>query len=60
LGNLEARNIPVIIAANKVDLKRADINKVKKMFPQYEVVGISAKNGKNIEELYKVIFEVMK
>jgi len=60
LGNLEARNIPVIIAANKIDLKRADINKVKKMFPQYEVVGISAKNGKNIEELYKVIFEVMK
>jgi len=60
LGNLEARNIPVIIVANKIDLKKADINRVKKMFPQYEVVGISAKSGKNIDELYSTIFKVVK
>ena len=60
LGNLEARNIPVIIVANKIDLKKSNISRVKKMFPQYEVVGISAKTGKNIEELYKTIFSVVK
>lgn len=59
LGNLEARDIPVIIVANKVDLKSANVNRVKKMFPQYKVVGISAKTGKNIEELYNTIFEVV-
>ncbi|VVB75741.1 GTPase Der [Candidatus Tiddalikarchaeum anstoanum] len=60
LGNLEARKIPVIIVANKVDLKKADINNIKKMFPQYPVIGISAKTGKNMDELYKTIFEVAK
>jgi GTP-binding protein Era len=58
LGNLEARKIPVIIVANKIDLKKANINAIKKMFPQYKVVGISARTGKNMDELYKAIFEV--
>src|SRR3989338_5097513 len=48
VGNLQARNVPVVIVANKIDLKRANINKVKSAFPQYEVIGISAKQGKNI------------
>src|SRR3989338_7717558 len=48
VGNLQARNIPLLIVANKIDLKRANINKVKSAFPQYEVIGISAKQGKNI------------
>jgi len=60
LGNLEARNIPVIIVANKIDLKKSNINKIQKMFPQYKVVGISARTGKNMDELYKTIFEVVK
>ena len=60
LGNLEARKIPVIIVANKIDLKNANVARVKEMFPQYEIVGISAKTGKNIEELYKTIFKVAK
>lgn len=60
LGNLEARDIPIIIVANKIDLKRSNIEKIKNMFPQYEVIGISAKTGKNIDKLYKTIFEVMK
>ncbi|MDD5499276.1 MAG: Era-like GTP-binding protein [Candidatus Nanoarchaeia archaeon] len=60
LGNLEARKIPVIIVANKIDLKNANLKRVKEMFPQYEIVGISAKTGKNIEELYKTIFKVSK
>ena len=58
LGNLEARKIPVIIVANKIDLKNSNINRVKEMFPQYDIVGISAKTGKNMPELYKAIFKV--
>ena len=60
LGNLEARNIPIIIVANKIDLKKSNIEKIKNMFPQYKVIGISAKTGKNMDELYKTIFEVVK
>ena len=56
IGNLQARNIPVLIAANKVDLKKAGMDSVKAAFPQYKVVGISAKYGKNIEEFYEQLF----
>jgi len=58
IGNLQARKIPVIIAANKVDLKKSKIKKVEAAFPQYPVVGISAKYGKHIEAFYGKLFEV--
>ncbi len=58
IGNLEARNIPVIIVANKIDLKKANIRRIEAAFPQYKVVGISAKYGDNIEEFYNALFEV--
>ena len=60
IGNLQARSIPVLIAANKVDLKKASIDAVKAAFPQYKVVGISAKYGKNIEEFYEQLFTLAK
>ncbi len=56
IGNLQARNIPVLIAANKVDLKKANMDVIKAAFPQYEVIGISAKYGKNIEDFYEQLF----
>ncbi|MFA6073459.1 MAG: Era-like GTP-binding protein [Candidatus Woesearchaeota archaeon] len=59
IGNLEARKIPVLIVANKVDLKRSDIKRIRTAFPQYEVVGISAKFSKNIEEFYEKLFETV-
>lgn len=58
IGNLEARKIPVLIVANKIDLKKADIKRIQSAFPQYEVVGISAKFGKNIEEFYEKLFYI--
>ena len=58
IGNLVARKIPVIIAANKVDLRKANIKKVESAFPQYDVVGISALKGTNMEELYESLFKV--
>ncbi|UCD20952.1 MAG: 50S ribosome-binding GTPase [archaeon] len=60
VGNLVARKIPVLIVANKTDLRGAKIKKVEAAFPEYEVVGISAKKGKNMEEFYESLFNLIK
>ncbi len=60
IGNLQARNIPVLIVANKVDLKKSDMKKVEAAFPQYNVVGISAKYGKNMDRFYEALFALVK
>ncbi len=59
IGNLAARNIPVLLVGNKVDLKNADIKRIEDAFPQYRVVGVSALKGHNIEEFYDALFEVV-
>lgn len=58
IGNLEARKIPVLIVANKIDLKKADIKKVQAAFPQYDVLGISAKTGENVDQFYEALFKI--
>ncbi len=58
IGNLQARDIPVLIVANKIDLKKAKIKKIQSAFPQYEVIGISAKYGNNIDKFYEALFAV--
>ena len=60
IGNLVARKIPVLIVANKIDMKKSDIKKIESAFPEYDVVGISAKYGKNLEEFYESIFRLSK
>jgi len=60
IGNLQARDIPVLLVANKVDLKRSNMDRIKSAFPQYEVVGISAKYGKNIKNFYENLFKLVK
>jgi len=60
IGNLVARKIPLLIVANKIDLRKTDIKKIEAAFPEYEVVGISAKYGKNLEEFYESIFRLSK
>ncbi|MFH1210356.1 MAG: Era-like GTP-binding protein [archaeon] len=60
LGNLAARNIPVLVAANKVDLRKANVKKVEAAFPQYQVLGISALKGQNIDEFYKSLTRLVK
>lgn len=60
IGNLVARKIPVLIVGNKIDLRKADLRKVEAAFPEYEVVGISAKYGKNMEEFYESVFRLAK
>lgn len=60
IGNLVARKIPVLVVANKVDLRKADMKKVEAAFPEYPVVGISARYGKNMEEFYESLFDLAK
>lgn len=60
IGNLQARDIPVLIVANKTDLKKANMDRIKSAFPQYGVIGISAKYGQNIEEFYENLFKLAK
>jgi hypothetical protein len=60
IGNLAARKIPVLIVANKTDLRKYSVKKIEAAFPEYDVVGISAKYGKNLEEFYESIFKLAK
>lgn len=60
VGNLVARKIPVLIVANKIDLKGANVKRIEAAFPEYDVVGISAKFGKNMEEFYESLFNLVK
>ena len=52
LGNLEARNLPVLIAANKIDLEDSSPATLKAAFPQHPVIPISALTGYNSDDLY--------
>lgn len=60
IGNLAARNIPVLIAANKTDLKKASVKSIEAAFPQYPIVGISAELGTNIDELYETLTKIVR
>ncbi len=59
IGNLAARDIPVLIVANKTDLRKSNIRRVENAFPQYDVVGLSAHKGKNMEEFYESLFRLI-
>ena len=60
IGNLAARKIPVLIAANKTDLRKSSIKKIQAAFPEYDIVGISAKYGKNLDNFYEEVFKLAK
>jgi hypothetical protein len=60
IGNLVARKIPVLIIANKIDLRKSDIKKIEAAFPEYDVVGISARYGTNLDKFYESIFKLSK
>lgn len=52
IGNLEARKIPFVIVANKIDIPEAIPERITAVFPQHTVVPISALHGENTEDLY--------
>lgn len=55
LGNLEAKSVPLIIVANKIDLPGANTKRVREAFPHYPVIEVSAATGENMEKLYDEI-----
>ena len=59
VGNLAAKKIPFFIAANKIDLKESNVERIKTVFPQYKVVPISAKKGYNMEEFYEELAKLI-
>ncbi|MBW2983857.1 50S ribosome-binding GTPase [Candidatus Woesearchaeota archaeon] len=58
IGNLAARDIPVLIVGNKTDLKKSNLKKIQAAYPQYGVIGISAKYGKNVDKFYESLFAI--
>lgn len=54
MGNLEVNKIPVIVAANKIDLPDADQNLVQEVFER-KVIPISALHGTGLHKLYEEI-----
>ncbi|EGQ43758.1 MAG: GTP-binding protein [Candidatus Nanosalina sp. J07AB43] len=55
IGNLEAKDIPILVLANKIDKEDADPERVRDAFPQHPVLEVSAKEGENIDKLYEEI-----
>ena len=55
LGNLEARNIPIVIVANKIDLPDSNAKWIEEAFPQHPVVKVSGLTGSNMNDLYQAI-----
>ncbi|HKM41100.1 MAG TPA: Era-like GTP-binding protein [Methanocorpusculum sp.] len=60
VGIIEARKLPVIIVANKIDLPDSAPQRIKSAFPQHPVVEISGLEGHNMDELYAKISEVFR
>ena len=57
IGNMEARKLPLLIAANKIDLPNSSPARIHSAFPQHPLVPISALQGQNIDALYQQIAE---
>lgn len=55
LGNLQVRDLPTIIVANKIDLEESSPAAIKAAFPDNPVVPVSALTGYNMENLYKTM-----
>ena len=55
VGNMEARRLPLMIVANKIDLPDSAPARIHSAFPQHPMVPISALEGFNIDRLYNAI-----
>ncbi|HIH44011.1 MAG TPA: GTP-binding protein [Candidatus Methanoperedenaceae archaeon] len=55
IGNMEARKLPLLIVANKIDLPTASPARIHSAFPQHPMVPISALAGQNMDMLYDKI-----
>ncbi len=60
IGNLQVRQLPIIIIANKIDLEEASPATIKTAFPQHPVVPLSALTGYNMENMYRTMVKYFK
>ena len=60
IGIIEARKLPVVIVANKIDLPDAMPQRIRSAFPQHPVVEISGLEGNNMDALYAKMGEIFK
>ncbi|MEN4017102.1 MAG: Era-like GTP-binding protein [Methanobacterium sp.] len=60
IGNLEARKIPFVIVANKIDIPESSPERIASVFPQHTVVPISALHGENTGDLYDAMVKRFK
>lgn len=69
IDHAKAAKVPIIVAVNKIDLPNTNIDKVKEQLTKYDLIAedwggqtifvpISAKTGKNLEELLEMILLV--
>jgi GTPase Era involved in 16S rRNA processing len=56
-GIIESQELPILIFANKIDLEESNVERINNAFPQHTVVPLSAKDGDNMETVYKEIAE---
>lgn len=52
LMHVQARHVPMLVVANKMDLAAADVTRLRAMFERHRVVPISAKTGAGLPALY--------
>lgn len=57
IGNLEARDVPFIVVANKIDDPNANPEKIISVFPQHTVIPISALKQEKLDDLYKAMLK---
>lgn len=53
LTHVQARKVPMIVVANKIDLPTANVEAIRKMFGKHPVVAVSAKTGRDMDVLYE-------
>ncbi len=57
IGNLEARKLPTVIIANKIDLEEASPATIRDAFPQHATIPLSALSGYGMDNLYKAMIK---
>ncbi|WNY27106.1 Era-like GTP-binding protein [Methanolapillus ohkumae] len=55
IGNMEARKLPLLIVANKIDLPTSNPDAIREAFPQHPFIAISALDGTNMETFYESV-----
>ncbi|MBN1166651.1 MAG: 50S ribosome-binding GTPase [Methanospirillaceae archaeon] len=60
VGIIESRNLPVVIAANKIDLPDAAPHTIRNAFPQHPVIPVSCLEGMKIDELYDAMIRIFR